>query len=114
MNLPLAQSDSVSLEDHHEQSRLAQRRADKWMIVGALLMGMWIPGLIGFPIFMRGSAGERRRTTLNSPASVVRLRSAETIVTGAGESAVFGSFSAPKTGIRKTSVRNNLTAESEI
>ena len=45
---------SVSLEDHHEESRLAQRRADKWMIVGAALMGMWAPGLIGFPIFMRG------------------------------------------------------------
>ena len=44
----------MSLEGHHEESRLAQRRADKWMIVGALLMGMWIPGLIGFPIFMRG------------------------------------------------------------
>jgi hypothetical protein len=24
------------------------------MIVGAALMGMWAPGLIGFPIFMRG------------------------------------------------------------
>ena len=45
---------SVSLEDHHDESRLAQRRADKWMIVGAALMGMWAPGLIGFPIFMRG------------------------------------------------------------
>jgi len=45
---------SVSLEDHDEASRQAQRRADKWMIVGAALMGMWAPGLIGFPIFMRG------------------------------------------------------------
>ncbi len=44
----------AGLDDHHEQSRLAQRRADKWMIVGAALMGMWVPGLIGFPIFMRG------------------------------------------------------------
>jgi len=40
---------SVSLEDHDEASRQAQRRADKWMIVGAALMGMWAPGLIGFP-----------------------------------------------------------------
>jgi len=45
---------SVSLEDHDEASRQARRRADKWMIVGAALMGMWAPGLIGFPIFMRG------------------------------------------------------------
>ena len=65
MNLPLlsrlsggrtlAPADgSVGLEEHHDESRLAQRRADKWMIVGAALMGMWAPGLIGFPIFMRG------------------------------------------------------------
>lgn len=45
---------SLSLEDHHDESRRAQRHADKWMIVGAALMGMWAPGLIGFPIFMRG------------------------------------------------------------
>ena len=45
---------SVSLEEHDEESRLAQRRADKWMIIGAGLMGCWAPGLIGFPIFMRG------------------------------------------------------------
>src|SRR6185503_16197560 len=45
---------TVGLEEHDEESRLAQRRADKWMIVGAALMGMWAPGLIGFPIFMRG------------------------------------------------------------
>ena len=54
MNLHLKPDESVSLEDHHQESRLAQRRADKWMIVGAALMGMWAPGLIGFPIFMRG------------------------------------------------------------
>jgi hypothetical protein len=35
---------SVHLEDHHDESRLAQRRADKWMITGAALMGMWAPG----------------------------------------------------------------------
>ena len=51
---PSAADGSIGLEEHHEESRLAQRRADKWMIVGAGLMGMWAPGLIGFPIFMRG------------------------------------------------------------
>ena len=58
VNLPLLNrlsgNGSVSLEDHHDESHQAQRRADKWMIVGAALMGMWAPGLIGFPIFMRG------------------------------------------------------------
>src|SRR5690606_39194199 len=49
-----AATEAVSLEDHHALSRQAQRRADKWMIVGAALMGMWAPGIIGFPIFMRG------------------------------------------------------------
>ncbi len=53
---------STSLEDHHEESRLAQRRADKWMIVGAGLMGgMWAPGLIGLPIFMRGGVWLQRQ-----------------------------------------------------
>jgi hypothetical protein len=45
---------SLSLAEHDEQSRLAQRRADKWMIIGAGLMGCWAPGIFGFPIFMRG------------------------------------------------------------
>ncbi|PRC51359.1 hypothetical protein C6A85_64520, partial [Mycobacterium sp. ITM-2017-0098] len=45
---------SIGLEEHHDESRLAQRRADDHPLVGAALMGMWAPGLIGFPIFMRG------------------------------------------------------------
>ena len=51
MSLPLLNS---SLDVHRDESREAQRSADKWMIVGAALMGMWAPGIIGFPIFMRG------------------------------------------------------------
>ena len=51
---PASSGEGLSLDEHHDESRLAQRRADKWMIVGAALMGMWAPGLIGFPIFMRG------------------------------------------------------------
>ena len=51
---PATPDGSVPLDAHHDESRQAQRRADKWMIVGAALMGMWAPGLIGFPIFMRG------------------------------------------------------------
>ena len=36
---PAPPDGSVSLEEHHDESRLAQRRADKWMIVGAALDG---------------------------------------------------------------------------
>ena len=55
------------VEQHHEQSRLAQRRADKWMITGAALMGMWAPGLIGFPIFMRGVWLQRQALQARAP-----------------------------------------------
>jgi hypothetical protein len=57
VNLPVLGRRSAAgkgLEGHHDESQLAQRRADKWMIAGAALMGMWVPGIIGFPIFMRG------------------------------------------------------------
>ena len=39
---------------HHDTSRLAQRRADRWMIAGTLFMGTAILGLIGLPLFIRG------------------------------------------------------------
>ncbi|BBY93836.1 hypothetical protein MGALJ_35050 [Mycobacterium gallinarum] len=54
MSLDVRSGGTVSLEEHDEASRLAQRRADKWMIVGAGLMGMWAPGIFGLPIFLRG------------------------------------------------------------
>ncbi|NUU25362.1 MAG: hypothetical protein HOV68_28235 [Streptomycetaceae bacterium] len=37
-----------------EQSRLAQRRADKYLIGGTLLMGATLPGILGLPLFIRG------------------------------------------------------------
>jgi hypothetical protein len=43
-------------EDHQERSRLAQRRADRWLLSGAILMGTLIFGLVGFPLFLRGVA----------------------------------------------------------
>ena len=52
--VPATTQRTVGLDEHHEESRLAQRRADKWMIVGAGLMGMWAPGIFGLPIFLRG------------------------------------------------------------
>ncbi|MFV8047948.1 hypothetical protein [Mycobacterium sp. 48b] len=41
-------------DDHMEQSRLAQRSADKWLIAGVLLMGTNAAGIFGFPLFLWG------------------------------------------------------------
>ncbi|MGU3650122.1 hypothetical protein [Mycolicibacterium sp. A43C] len=48
------------LEEHQDSSQRAQRHADKWMIVGAALMGMWAPGIFGLPIFIRGVLLQRQ------------------------------------------------------
>jgi hypothetical protein len=45
---------SLSPDEHLEQTRLAQREADRWLIVGTLLMGTMVLGLVGLPIFLRG------------------------------------------------------------
>jgi len=37
-----------------ELSRLAQRRADKWLISGSLLIGTAALGIFGLPLFLRG------------------------------------------------------------
>jgi hypothetical protein len=42
------------LDDHMEQSRLAQRQADKWLISGSLLIGTAALGIFGLPLFLRG------------------------------------------------------------
>lgn len=47
-------ADFAGIEEHETLSRTAQRRADRWMIAGAALMGMWVPGIIGLPVFLRG------------------------------------------------------------
>jgi hypothetical protein len=44
----------MSLHDHDELSRAAQNRADRWLIVGSLMMGSFVLGLIGLPLFLRG------------------------------------------------------------
>jgi hypothetical protein len=51
---------SLTLDDHLEQSRLAQRRADNWLIAGTLLMGTNVAGIFGFPLFLWGLALLRR------------------------------------------------------
>ncbi len=50
----------VGLDGRPEQSRLAQRRADKWLIAGTLLMGANAPGIFGLPMFLYGLTLLRR------------------------------------------------------
>ncbi|MGV0835802.1 hypothetical protein [Mycolicibacterium thermoresistibile] len=47
-------SSTLSYEGHLEESRLAQRRADVWLICGSVLIGSVVLGVIGLPIFLRG------------------------------------------------------------
>jgi hypothetical protein len=43
-----------ALDTHHEQSRAAQRQADKWLLGGSFFMGTAILGPIGLPLFLNG------------------------------------------------------------
>lgn len=56
----LAGTGSIGFDDHVEQSRLAQRAADKWMIGGAILMGTAILGVFGLPLFLKGLFMQRK------------------------------------------------------
>jgi hypothetical protein len=47
---------ATGYDEHLERSREAQRRADRWLIAGTLLMGTLVLGPIGFPVFLRGLA----------------------------------------------------------
>ena len=44
----------LTFDEHMEQSELAQRRADKWLISGSLLIGTAALGVFGLPLFLRG------------------------------------------------------------
>jgi hypothetical protein len=55
-----AGSDSLTYDEHHEQSRQAQRQADRWLITGSLLMGTMFIGFAGLPFFLRGVWLQRR------------------------------------------------------
>ena len=37
-----------------EESRLAQRQADRWLISGSILIGTAALGIFGLPLFLRG------------------------------------------------------------
>jgi len=45
---------SAAYDAHQEQSRQAQWRADKWMMVGVFFIGTAVLGLIGLPCFLYG------------------------------------------------------------
>ena len=53
---------SISYDEHHEKSREAQSKADKWLIAGTIVIGTGILGFIGFPIFLRGLTMMRKAT----------------------------------------------------
>jgi hypothetical protein len=47
-------------DQHQQDSRSAQWRADKWLICGSFFMGTAVLGLIGLPLFLRGLVLQRR------------------------------------------------------
>jgi hypothetical protein len=59
---------SGTLDGHIEQSRLAERSADKWLIAGTLLMGTNAAGIFGLPLFLWGL--KKMRDASNSGLSV--------------------------------------------
>jgi hypothetical protein len=50
----------LDLDDHADLSREEQRRADRWLIAGTILMGTAILGIFGLPLFLRGLFLQRR------------------------------------------------------
>jgi hypothetical protein len=46
--------ESLTLDQHHDESRRAQREADRWLIAGTILMGTLVLGPVGLPVFCRG------------------------------------------------------------
>jgi hypothetical protein len=56
----VTRASSTTYDEHYDESRLAQRRADRWLIVGSILMGTLVLGPIGLPIFCRGVVLFRR------------------------------------------------------
>ena len=44
----------MTLDLHEDESRRAQKAADRWLIVGSILMGSLVLGPLGLPVFCRG------------------------------------------------------------
>ena len=55
-------SGGLSYDQHEEDSKIAQRQADKWLITGTAFMGTLVFGFIGLPIFLRGLYLQRKAT----------------------------------------------------
>ena len=51
---PAPRVSASGLDEHMEESRRAQRHADKWLISGSLLIGTAALGIFGLPLFLRG------------------------------------------------------------
>ncbi len=51
---------SLGLDDHDEESREAQRRADRWLISGTIFMGTAVLGIFGLPLFLKGLSLQRK------------------------------------------------------
>ncbi|WP_172830600.1 hypothetical protein [Mycobacterium asiaticum] len=47
-------SPSPAIDQHEDQTRQTQRRADRWLIAGTALMGTLVLGAIGLIVFSRG------------------------------------------------------------
>jgi hypothetical protein len=54
--LATAGGGSIGYDHHDDQSRHAQREADRWLIAGTILMGTAVLGIFGLPLFLRGLA----------------------------------------------------------
>src|ERR1044072_3393981 len=52
--MPKAKHTGSGLDEHLEESRLAQKQADRWLISGSLLIGTAALGVFGLPLFLRG------------------------------------------------------------
>jgi hypothetical protein len=51
---PGSAAPGLAIDEHMERSQLAQRRADKWLISGSLLIGTAALGIFGLPLFLWG------------------------------------------------------------
>jgi hypothetical protein len=58
--LPGRNDNGPTYDEHHEDSRRAQRQADYWMIAGTALMGTLVLGIVGLPLFLYGVWLQRR------------------------------------------------------
>lgn len=91
---------SVTYDEHVDASRAAQRQADRWLIIGSILMGTLVLGPLGLPIFCRGVVLIRRaeRSGLSVRPLMVTLIGYVIIIDAASTASAGGdSMSSPTT-----------------